>query len=341
MNYEVSLKERGGMLYAHFYENGKLCRKSLKLKATKPNITYAQKQIIPNLQSRLASGKKLLVDMKVSALFEKIMSRGERTVSTQKVYRIAFNHFVGYFGDKDISSFCVADIDNYIVYLNSILSGASFRPYLAPISLIFNEAIRLDLIYKNLVMYAIRPKVEHKERKVYSTTQVWRLLDTAQGSLKTFLYIAFLTGMRAGEILALNWSDIDFDKKMISISKSRGQYGVGKTKSGKNRRIPMVNTLADYLRPINQESEFVIKYHYASMKLQMRSLCNEVGFFFEGLHNTRHTFASLMLQARENPLLVKEFLGHSDLTMINRIYSHYIEDNTDCVRFSTLLAQVG
>lgn len=341
MNYEISLKERKGFLYAHYYEGGKLCRKSLKLKATKPNIAYAQKQIIPNLQADLAKGKRLFVETSVSVLFDKVMSRGSRSRSTVRVYEIAFNHFLSYFGDRDVSFFGVLDIDNYIAHLNSILSGASFRPYLAPISLVFNEAIRLDLIYKNPVAYAIRPKVEYKERKVYTTMQMWQLLDNARGSLRVFLYIAFLTGMRAGEILALDWSDIDFNKKVITISKSRGQYGFGNTKSGKTRRIPMVNKLYEFLFPMRSDYGLLIKLHYATIKLQMRTLCQKLDFFFEGLHNTRHTFASLMIQARENPLLVKEFLGHSDLAMINKVYAHYIQDNDDCAKFSALLAHTA
>lgn len=46
-----------------------------------------------------------------------------------------------------------------------------------------------------------------------------------------------------------------------------------------------------------------------------------------------------MLKARENPLLVKEFLGHSDLSMINKVYAHYIQDNEDCVKFGAVLEQ--
>ena len=48
-----------------------------------------------------------------------------------------------------------------------------------------------------------------------------------------------------------------------------------------------------------------------------------------------------MLQARENPLLVKEFLGHANLNMINSVYAHYIQDIEDCSKFGAILEQMA
>lgn len=339
MNYEVSLKERKGILYAHYYDGSKLVKKSLRLKATKPNIAYAQKQIIPNLQMRIAKGERLFMESKISVFFERVMRRYDsKSYTTQYIYQKAFQYFLEYFGDIDVKRIGVLELDDYVEHLSKRLSSASVKVYLAPVSLLFNEAIRLDFIQKNPLKYAIKPRVENTKRKVYTLTQMWQLLQNSSGRLRTYLHIAFMTGMRAGEILALEWSDIDFKKKKITVSKSINRGGLGKTKSGKDRYIPIMNNLYDYLITIEPKEGRVIGCGYQKIMDDFRSLCSGLGFFFEGTHNVRHTFASLMLQAKESPLLVKEFLGHTDLTMINRVYAHYIEDKDDCVKFGAVLA---
>ncbi|HOI83842.1 MAG TPA: hypothetical protein PKW30_05995, partial [Campylobacterales bacterium] len=134
MNYEISLKERNGVLYAHYYEGGKLFRKSLKLKATKPNIAYAQKQIIPNLQLKLAGGKKLFVKTSVSEFFERILDReqnqGDNTLNS---YRVGFRRFLEYFGDRSIESFTILELDKFIAHLSKTLKPSTVKTYLTPI----------------------------------------------------------------------------------------------------------------------------------------------------------------------------------------------------------------
>ncbi|HOI84301.1 MAG TPA: tyrosine-type recombinase/integrase, partial [Campylobacterales bacterium] len=140
---------------------------------------------------------------------------------------------------------------------------------------------------------------------------------------------------------ALDWSDIDFKDKTVSISKNKTQFGIGLPKNKKTRVIPLINKLAEYLAPIKKDKGLIFDTYYLAINRQMRALCERLGFFFEGLHNTRHTFASLMLQAKENPLLVVRFLGHADMTMLNKVYAHYLEDTDDCNRFSTLLTHTA
>jgi len=340
LNFDIKIKERNGMLYAHYYEGDKLIKRSLKLKATKPNIAFATRQIIPNLQVKLAKGEKLFQEIKISVFFDKILKRYELTSpSTYASYSRGLRNFLNYFGDVDITKISVLDIDGYIEHLHKTISGKTIRLYLAPLSLSFNEAIRLDIIQKNPVRYAIKPKIETVERRAYTIIQMWRLLDSANGRLKTFLYFGFLSGMRAGEILGLNWSDIDLEKNTINVSKSLGQFGMGKTKSRKDRRIPLIKKLSDYLQTCDNRNGFVIGCTRATITADFKKLCNALGFFYEGTHNLRHTFASLMLQARENPLLVKEFLGHANLSMINTVYAHYIQDMDDCSKFGAILEQ--
>lgn len=340
MNFDISLKIRNNRLYVHYYEDGVLFKRSLKLDATKPNIAYANKHIIPSFQLRLARGLPVFSDISISAVFENLMKRYEfKSSSTLDIYRRGFRYFFEYFGDRSIDSFRTLELDKYIEYLSSRLSSSSVHVYLAPVSLVFIEALRLDYIHRNPFTYSIKPKNDTARRRVYTVTQVWQLLDTAEPKLKTYLFLGFFTGMRIGEILALRWSDIDLYSARIAVTKSyHPRFGLGLTKTGKSRYLPIFPKLLEYLASLERVSDSVVPLTYQTISKKMRSLCNSLGFFYEGTHNLRHTFASLMLRAQENPLFIKELLGQSvSSKMLEEVYSHYIEDNRDSSAFNSLL----
>ena len=109
MNYNVALVERDGMLYVHYRAKGKLVRKSLKLKATKANIAYAEKQIIPNIQIKLASGDNPLQESKISMFFDKILKRYEnKAASTSYIYGLSAKYFTEFMGNIDVKDVIVS-----------------------------------------------------------------------------------------------------------------------------------------------------------------------------------------------------------------------------------------
>ena len=161
--------------------------------------------------------------------------------------------------------------------------------------------------------------------------------ETSQ-DLLTYLYIAFLTGARTGEILALNWGDIDFENEKIAITKSlndMGELTTPKTKSSV-RHIDMLPPLKEYLLKLNSaytgKSELahkeresgevspIITAKRKDLRAEFYALLDSLGLKRRVLYNTRHSFASIMLSQGEEPLWVAAMLGHKNL---NITYSHY------------------
>jgi len=328
---------KGKKLYVEYQEEGKRVRKSLNLLDTKANVAYAHRNIIPQIERNLDRG---IVDREymLSEFTDMVLSEAKRDkkYDTYLVYRSCVNEFFKICKDKDVNNYRVRDIDDYISKLRETRASGTVKLYLIPIRLAFNEAIRTEVLDKNPVTYAKKPPVKHKKKKPFTLLQMKRLLDEAEGELKTFLHIAFYTGARPSEVLALRGRNILKDKILIEFSLTRRREDVV-PKSGNMRKIPLLEPLKTYLDSIEiKHSERILSLSHWAMRKRFKELLEKVGYEKTTLHNTRHTFTSLLMKANENPTLIQHFLGHSDLTMINRVYAHYIEDENDADRINLM-----
>src|SRR3954471_19855844 len=99
---------------------------------------------------------------------------------------------------------------------NGARRGRSRRPH--PLGRILNHAARRGLIASNPITRLERrerPAVERREMRILGRDEIGKLLDVAPPRFRTLLAAAVLTGMRQGELLGLQWDDVDFDANMI------------------------------------------------------------------------------------------------------------------------------
>ncbi|MFP6137122.1 tyrosine-type recombinase/integrase [Helicobacter pylori] len=175
---------------------------------------------------------------------------------------------------------------------------------------------------------------EAKAIEPFSLEEVKTLLENAPSiRLKAFLAVAFLTGMRTGEQLALMWEDIDFNEKTITINKSLNELGQITTPKNKPsiREVDLLKPVAKILKELKESEPANKKFVFISMPKRstmfqraFRSLLRVVNLKERKLYTTRHTFASLMLSQGEEAMWVSKTLGHKDLNTTYRTYSHYI-----------------
>lgn len=341
---EVKLKTRKNKgkntLFIEYMEGEKRVRSSLHLEDTKSNVAYAYRHIIPEIERKIKAHLKVRV-YKISEFIDIAMEYTKETKKYNTIinYQYGIDKFYKIMGDVNVESTRTVDIDKYIkALIKEGLSSATIALYLAPVRLAFKEAIRSDVIDKNPVQYARRPIVKNKEKKPFTLTQMHTILRKAEGNIKTFLYIAFFTGARTGEILALRWKDVKDSKINICRTLARGQFN--SPKNGKSRTIATLNPLQDYLDTIQKgkSEERIVGFSYELMDRKFKKILKSLGYEKTSLHVTRHTFTSLLLQAKESPTLVQYFLGHESLNMINRVYAHYIEDEQDTTRLENVLS---
>ncbi|MBZ7980881.1 site-specific integrase [Campylobacter sp. RM12642] len=198
-----------------------------------------------------------------------------------------------------------------------------------------NLALELGIITQNPLknIKFLKPTKAIKPNKTIKQLHIKKLLNKAEGELKTFLYFAFYTGARASEILAITKKDINYKQNLISITKNATRYGITTPKNGKSRIIPLSNALKKELENINF-SHFSLDYfaiYYQFNKLK-KSLNLKIG----SLHSTRHTFASNCIHLKLDLPIIAKHLGHNDITMLSRVYSHEIYSKSEYAKLKNL-----
>ncbi|WQS36034.1 site-specific integrase [Helicobacter pylori] len=168
----------------------------------------------------------------------------------------------------------------------------------------------------------------------FNLEEVKTLIENAQSlRLKAFLTVAFFTGMRTGEQLALTWEDIDFNEKKIVINKSLNELGSITTPKNKSsmREVDLLEPVGKILKELQESEPANKKFVFISMPKRttmfqraFRALLKALNLKDRKLYTTRHTFASLMLSQGEEPMWVSKTLGHKDLNTTYKTYSHYI-----------------
>ena len=157
-----------------------------------------------------------------------------------------------------------------------------------------------------------------------------------------FFMCAFRTGMRLGELLGLQWGDVDWNGMFIEVKRSYKLGRFNPPKNGKVRRVDMsdqlVGTLRDLLRRRKKEAlksglggvvETIFHRNGNPMEQNyirrvFKRILAKAGLREIRFHDIRHSFASLLLSNGESPVYVKEQLGHHSIQMTVDIYGHLI-----------------
>jgi len=240
-----------------------------------------------------------------------------------------------------------ADITNLYPALDRKgVSAAMQRKIGTTLTIALNKAVDLDLIPSNPAVKVRKPKAKKEEMKVLDPGQVSLLLTAAEPDrLYAFYPVALDSGARPGELFALLWSDVDFERGFISITKSLEDIGgnlrVKAAKTEKSRRrIDLSRHTLEVLA--EHRKRMLAEGHYAPDRPVFCSTTGgylrKAGFYrgsFKPLlkrgglpvirpYDLRHTCATLLLLANESPKVVAERLGHSSVKLTLDIYSHVL-----------------
>ncbi len=191
------------------------------------------------------------------------------------------------------------------------------------------------------------PKIT-KRHKITPLTreEVALLLETAKTKLPRYhpLFLcAVRTGLRMGELLALQWPDIDWQGRFIEVRRNYTHWKITTPKSGESRRVDMSKELTQTLKDLLLErqidagatgtevplwvfpSETGGLLHPHNLRDRVfYGLLTKAGLRKVRFHDLRHTFASLLLQNGESPVYVKEQMGHSSIQVTVDLYGHLI-----------------
>jgi integrase len=200
-----------------------------------------------------------------------------------------------------------------------------------------------DLIERSPVRSRHKPVLTRQEKPVWTPEQVRMILDNCPEEHRAFFTTAALTGMRLGELLALQWKHVDFERRTLRIDQSlwHGQRVTTKT-AASIRMIRFGATLAATLTSHLQVSRHIgstdpIFSKADGTPLDPDAMRRDVlyatldrsgiprGSRSSGFHTFRHSAASCINAQTGNIKLAQKLLGHSNLTTTADIYTHTSE----------------
>ncbi len=218
----------------------------------------------------------------------------------------------------------------------------------------YEYAIENSYIKDNPVLKSRMPSFAHSIKSdvpEYSAEQVRKLLLFAKKNdshIYIFLLLALYTGLRKGELLALTWDDVDYDKKLLRVNKSRtgsrkaitAQITTPKTESS-NRKIPLNDTVLEALKAEKKrqdehakilgkgydKSSFIIRtvlgkpyVNLSAINRVVNRLTEKAGLPHCTIHGFRHSVASIL---DDNGVPIQDIsvlLGHESVQTTERIY---------------------
>lgn len=198
---------------------------------------------------------------------------------------------------------------------------------LKAIKRIFNRALELNYIKESPARKVKLLSSARRNPRFFSEAEVAVILEECQDAWTKEIYLTLLyTGMRIGELVNLEWEDVDFEERKIMIRPK----DFWKPKGKEERHIPMHDVVFYILINREREINWVFtkadggKVNIHSLDTKFRRQLRRLGIPNASLHTWRHTFASYIIMRSGNIRAVQKLLGHKSIKT-TEIYSHLSE----------------
>lgn len=252
-------------------------------------------------------------------------------------------HILPDLGDYEMSELTALRLQKFVVVLSDKgLSASTQNGIISVVKQSLKNAARLNVVDREYSDGMLRPKGRERKTGCFTKEEQRKIeryvLESGKPKLLG-LVIALYTGVRIGELLALEWSDVDLKKGQISVWKScydgweNGRYvkivEAPKTPSSV-RDVPVPKQLTPIFKELkrNAASSYVIggkkKYgvQVRSYQRTFENVLKKLGIPHKGFHALRHTFATRALECGMDVKTLSEILGHSDPNVTLRRYAH-------------------
>lgn len=330
-------------------------------------------EIARKLEARLTLNDLALLDEKEKVLtFEDVADqwlhgyiKTMRRPSTFERYQgLLAKHILPQIGQLPIDQVSRAVVRELLLLKKGKLSDSMVRLIKDVVSGVCNHALEDGLIESNPVAGITRRLQlgrDKEEVEPFTLEEMVGFLDTAGKNNREFypfFLLAFRTGLRLGELLGLEWGDVDFRGRFLEVRRSFKNGRFARPKNGKSRRVDLSNQCIQTLTSLRKqrmaeslasglgnivETIFHRKGEPISQNT-VRNVFNRVlaraGIRKKRFHDIRHTYASMMLSNGQSPQYVREQMGHSSISITVDVYGHMIPTgNRDAVNALDHMAQ--
>ena len=271
---------------------------------------------------------------------------GLKTVRTyETVVRV---HLVPHIGRIRLSKLAAQDVQ---VMLNAVSASGRAPRTVQMIRAVLRQAlawaVRWGLVSRNVAVMVEPPRTTRHERRPLTPAEARPFVEAIRGDrLEALLLLALATGMRQGEILGLQWSEVDLQIGQPRVTKSLARVAGARLvdpKTERSRRLlalsPSIVTAIRAHRTIQIQGRLLAGSRWVDSGLVFTT---SIGTPLDGptvtrrlhrilaaaelpqitFHDLRHSCASLMLAQGVAPRVVMETLGHSDIRLTMNVYTH-------------------
>lgn len=333
------------------HENGKAKYKFVYGK-TYREAKGKKEDVVKQLYVSKSENKVLLEEVVISFLNQKRLSVKESTYSNY--YKMAQKHILIPFGNIAVCEIDRSFIENFILmkYQNGRIDGKgglsskTVRDIFSLFRSILQYANRNGWCNENLSQFSL-PMLQHEPIQILTKYDQKRLENWAISRLSfstSGILLSLYTGIRIGELCALQWGDIDLKNNILNIkrtllriydidskdsSKTKILIDNPKTKAG-IRQIPIPSFISSFLQKLSVgiplesyfltgTKDFIEPNLYYNMYQKWLKECSLPHYTF---HTLRHTFATNCIEKGIDPKTLSELLGHANVNVTLNRYVH-------------------
>ena len=237
-------------------------------------------------------------------------------------------------GDARLSDVARSDVQDLADRLTGAgLSASTVQNTLDPLRVIFRRAIRRDLVTVDPTKGLELRRPDGRRERIASPAEAAVLLDALPDVDRALWATALYGGLRRGELRALRWSDVDLAARVIRVERGwddeEGEQD-GKSRAAQ-RTVPIIARLAPILAEhklgTGRDDDALVfgvtgSEPFQPSNVRRRALTAWKDVEPIGLHEARHTFASLMIAAGVNAKALSTIMGHATIAITFDVYGH-------------------
>ncbi len=279
----------------------------------------------------------------------------QRKRSTLDDYRSAVNaHLLPTFGHLRIEEVTTGVIDAWRARIvgERRLANKTVNKVLAVLHGIFERARKLYGLPANPVTEVEKqPQRQRVNINVFSGSEVWALVRASSGDQDGAIFLAAaFTGLRMGELLALRWRDIDFERQSVQVNASYTHGSLDVPKSGRGRAVPLIDPVAAALGKLSGRERYTgpedlvfaglggTHLDASALRRRYKRARERAGLRALRFHDLRHTFGTHAIRTSD-PRELQHWMGHAQFST-TEIYLSYKPQADAARRLGQAFAEV-
>lgn len=246
------------------------------------------------------------------------------TLKSKKVLEQWYNNYIFNLNNLSMKDIRLIHLQKFIDNSREKgLSSGSLKQIKSILNMVFDYALKNEIVNKNFSKFIEIGKIEKViQRRVFTREEINILWENKGELITDSILILIYTGMRINELLHLKNKDINLEERYLITG--------SKTDAGKDRLIPINYKILPLItKRMSINNEYLIHTRtgrpilYQSFRKRFFNKLEKIGIQEHTIHDTRHTFATLMSNADANPVSISLLTGHKDYDKTTaKVYTH-------------------